>query len=37
MNNNTNKSYKFEARYFDKYFQKFAVKLLHNLRTQTEL
>lgn len=28
MNNNTNKAYKFESRYFDKYFQKFAVKLL---------
>ena len=37
MNNNTNKSYKFESRYFDKYFQKFAVKLLHNLRMRTDL
>ena len=26
MNNNTNKAYKFEARYFDKYFQKFTVR-----------
>ena len=37
MNNNTDKAYKFEARYFDKYFQKFAVKLLHNLQMRTDL
>lgn len=37
MNNNTNKAYKFESRYFDKYFQEFAVKLLHNLRMRTDL